>query len=242
MPRTPTAVEIGGFLFTRVQNGVVYAYGTVMALGVLGVGAWFFLPHPALTVEKLEGETASLRAAVGLGYAYRWDGDGDGEFDSEEFEGSNTLERTYAAGERKAFVARLGGTLVGAVGGADVDITLPTDGSAVTLRDSELGALWAKSSADGSAPVPPVLRVDGDEVVVRPNDALSGRDGNEFRLKYGESAQLGNRTLRVGALVRSSVEVQNAFGVVRRQSKDSVIFPAEAEHAEARHATVGGAL
>lgn len=77
---TSKAVALGSFLFTRIQVGVVHAYGLVMVIGLLGLGWWFLYPHAELEVET-DGAAATLQAGRGLGYEYRFDLDGDGAYD-----------------------------------------------------------------------------------------------------------------------------------------------------------------
>lgn len=74
------AIALGGHLFSRMQVGVVHAYGLVLVLGLAGVSWWFLYPHAELEVEAT-GESATLTAGRGLGYEYRFDTDGDGQFD-----------------------------------------------------------------------------------------------------------------------------------------------------------------
>jgi len=74
------AIALGAHLFSRLQVGVVHAYGLVLVLGLAGVSWWFLYPHVELEVEAT-GESATLTAGRGLGYEYRFDTDGDGQFD-----------------------------------------------------------------------------------------------------------------------------------------------------------------
>lgn len=74
------AIALGAHLFSRIQVGVVHAYGLVLVLGLAGVSWWFLYPHAELEVEAT-GESATLTAGRGLGYEYRFDTDGDGQFD-----------------------------------------------------------------------------------------------------------------------------------------------------------------
>ncbi|MCB9611969.1 MAG: NADH-quinone oxidoreductase subunit L [Sandaracinus sp.] len=74
------AIALGGHLFSRLQVGVVHAYGLVLVLGLAGVSWWFLYPHAELEVEAT-AESATLTAGRGMGYEYRFDLDGDGTFD-----------------------------------------------------------------------------------------------------------------------------------------------------------------
>lgn len=77
---TAFTVKSFGWLATRIQVGVVHAYGTAMVIGFGFVAWWFMYPHASIEVET-EGTNATFIAARGLGYEYRWDLDSDGEFD-----------------------------------------------------------------------------------------------------------------------------------------------------------------
>ena len=77
---TSKAVEIGSWIFTRIQVGVVHAYALVLVLGLLGVSWWFLYPHVDVEVEATSN-SASFSVGRGFGYEYRYDLDGDGNFD-----------------------------------------------------------------------------------------------------------------------------------------------------------------
>ncbi|MFK8003534.1 MAG: NADH-quinone oxidoreductase subunit L [Polyangiales bacterium] len=77
---TAFAVKSLGWLSTRIQVGVVHAYGTAMVIGLAFIAWWFMYPHASIEANA-EGTNATFVAARGLGYEYRWDLDSDGEFD-----------------------------------------------------------------------------------------------------------------------------------------------------------------
>ncbi|MFT5354218.1 MAG: NADH-quinone oxidoreductase subunit L [Polyangiales bacterium] len=77
---TAFIVKSLGWLSTRIQVGVVHAYGTAMVVGFAFVAWWFMYPHASIEADT-EGTNATFIAARGLGYEYRWDLDSDGEFD-----------------------------------------------------------------------------------------------------------------------------------------------------------------
>ncbi len=70
-----------GWLFTRIQVGVVHAYGLVLVVGMFGVGWWFLYPHANVEIDSVGAESANLTVGRGLGYEFRFDLDGDGNFD-----------------------------------------------------------------------------------------------------------------------------------------------------------------
>lgn len=77
---TSKGVEIGSWIFTRIQVGVVHAYALVLVIGLLGVSWWFMYPHADVEVEATRS-SATLTVGRGFGYEYRYDMNGDGNFD-----------------------------------------------------------------------------------------------------------------------------------------------------------------
>ncbi len=69
-----------GHLLTRLQVGVVHAYGLAIVIGTGVLGWWFLYPHARVDVTP-GADSVALSAGPGLGYEYRWDVDGDGAFD-----------------------------------------------------------------------------------------------------------------------------------------------------------------
>ncbi len=64
---TSNGVKLMSWLSTRIQVGVVHAYGTAMVAGFALVAWWFVYPHADLRAEA-EGESATFVAGRGLGY------------------------------------------------------------------------------------------------------------------------------------------------------------------------------
>ncbi len=84
LTKVPTAfVAASSWLFTRLQSGVVHAYGLVMVIGFLGLGWWFLYPHADVQIEATSA-AATLTVGRGFGYEYRFDVDADGRFDIPE--------------------------------------------------------------------------------------------------------------------------------------------------------------
>ncbi|MEM9068231.1 MAG: NADH-quinone oxidoreductase subunit L [Myxococcota bacterium] len=77
---TSGLVAVTSWVFTRIQVGVVHAYGLVLVLGLVGMSWWFLYPHADVKVEATTN-SASFQVGRGFGYEYRFDVDGDGEFD-----------------------------------------------------------------------------------------------------------------------------------------------------------------
>lgn len=77
---TSKGVELGSWIFTRIQVGVVHAYALVLVIGLLGVSWWFMYPHADVEVEATSN-SATLSVGRGFGYEYRYDLNGDGNFD-----------------------------------------------------------------------------------------------------------------------------------------------------------------
>jgi len=78
---TSKSIELGGFLVTRLQVGVVHAYALAVVLGLALMSWWFLYPHPSFETE-VAGPRVTMNATAGLGYEYRWDLDGDGNYDA----------------------------------------------------------------------------------------------------------------------------------------------------------------
>ena len=92
-------VQGASWLFTRLQVGVVHAYGLVLVVGMSGLAWWFFYPQADVEVETTM-DSATLVAGRGLGYEYRFDVDGDGAFDVPAQPTRVTLDLDDDIGER----------------------------------------------------------------------------------------------------------------------------------------------
>src|SRR5262249_31891693 len=112
---TAGAVQLGGFVFTRMQNGLVQAYAGVMVGGLLLVTWWFTVPHIRIEMPNPpSGDQVELNAGPGLGYQYRWDFDSDGHFDT-EWSSDTTVTHNYEAAElQPGIIAVLESALYGA--------------------------------------------------------------------------------------------------------------------------------
>lgn len=214
---TSQTVKAASYLFTRLQNGLVHAYGTAMAVGLLAVTFYFMVPHskPQLSSES-SGYTAKLTANKGLAYQYRWDFDGDGKFDTEwgsepaaEHEYSPNDIHTYAVVfEPAAPNGRLGGT-------SELQRIKLEPGKSLKLSPDQLGPGWERNAAAGL----PGILAEEDAVLIEANGARV-RKGTELvktnvRVKRGESVTIGDARVTVTGLVRSRLAIRNAFGLER---------------------------
>lgn len=224
--------KAAGYVLTRAQNGVVFAYAGLFVLGFAVLGWWFTYPHAGVQAEASTGQI-EWTASRGLGYEYRWDFDSDGEFDTEWGEEPGASHE-YDGDAYYALVAILEAPrdMFGAeeiiVGPDDGGVELPIDGLApdwvrtqITADGEESGGLF------GNATRAPTLSYDEGRLRVRINSAnLPDDDGEEdgmVTLAPGESVTLGGGRITVGVLVRGTVEVRNPFGNRTVGSRDVVL-------------------
>jgi hypothetical protein len=181
----------------------------------------------------------------GLGYAYRWDVDADGEPDTEWSDTENSASYTYTEDDWVGYALILDGSRPGETD----EVFLDEDGDDYVLSESEIGHGWESDPEAGSTLLP-AFRVDtGEEggILFRKNHArarvASGEATEEERLDPGDVVQVGSTTVRIGAVVRATLEVKNPFGNVARQTEEIVIQPTSAgrEVAALRAAGRGGA-
>jgi hypothetical protein len=192
-----------------MQNGVVQMYGAVMAVGLVGVMAWYWTPHSRIDAE-FDGRSAELSAPVGLGYEYRWDANSDGE-----------LETEWGDASRISFEY------------GDDDIR----GVAVFIINSQSGVMKRVKVSDAWVPLPiesviPAefltprdtgfeVRIDGHDLLFRkPFARTKGTGSKEIRLPMGRSGRLGPARVVGRPLVEATVEVRNAFGNARTATKE----------------------
>jgi hypothetical protein len=93
----------------------------------------------------------------------------------------------------------------------------------------------------------PTFHVAQDEeggIIFRRNHARArvrgGEATEEERLRPGDIVQVGSLNVRVGAVVRATLEVRNTFGNIARQTEEIVIQPSGGSPAEVA-ALEGGA-
>ncbi len=222
---TAMGVQVSGWLFTRLQSGLVFAYGVVMVAGLVVLAWWFMYPHPEVEGAVQDGGVRWV-AARGLGYEYRWDVNGDGRFDVEEWTDQHDVTTRY---EEQDYV---GYALVVETPprGQEV-LRLDPEGRTRVIPEHLLGRGW-ETDAEGNRR-PPAASVDPEsgKVVLRANDAhvrapagAADEDG-VLRLSAGDTVQVGAAFMRVAPVARATVEVRNAFGNVRPATEEIVLDP-----------------
>ncbi|MBW2465172.1 MAG: hypothetical protein JRH11_26220 [Deltaproteobacteria bacterium] len=234
-------VSLVSWISTRPQNGVIHTYAAVMVLGLAAIGWWFTHPHTSLDGVATRSDV-TWTSGRGLGYEYRWDIDDDGEADTEWSAEGNSASHTYDHDDWVGYALIFDGSRPG-----EEAEEVFLDDSIVVLTESDIGRGWEADPEGGTTP--PSFRVEGDEVVFLKNDARARARGGdaeaEERLHPGDTVQVGALNVRVGAVVRATLEVRNSFGNVTRETSEVVIQPAprtrEVAALRAAPATQGGA-
>jgi NADH-quinone oxidoreductase subunit L len=230
-------VALLSFVFTRFQNGLVHAYGAVMAVGLFFVTFHFVVPHadPAV-VGNPTGLNVELAANQGMGYEYRWDFDADGQFDT-GWSSDPKAEHVF----NDADIVRFAVVFEGAGYGARprTMVVAPKDEIAVSsgavarmvtrgeLSVDEFGDSWHLGQGDDK--VPPTIRADEHGLVIKPHSARVRKGGSlqaadaEVHVSRGEHVSLGEARLSVSGYVKPRVQVRNAFGMERTESVGVVV-------------------
>jgi NADH-quinone oxidoreductase subunit L len=236
---TMQTVKAASYLFTRLQNGLVHAYGAVMACGLLAMVFHFLVPHPQPSVVgEPSGMKVQFAASKGLSYEYRWDFDGDHKFDT-EWTNDPKAEHEFSDSDFKRFAV----VFEPATYDARPETLVVAPGKSVKLSTGDLGADW-QNDKSGAAPV---ITADEHGLIVRPNGARVRKDGSlqppdaEVHVARGEHVSIGEARLTVTGFVKPRVEVRNAFGMQRVSSLDLVVPPV-APRASAQVAAVQGVL
>jgi NADH-quinone oxidoreductase subunit L len=238
---TALGVTLAGWLSTRIQNGVVYSYGAVMVVGMAVLAWWFVYPHPSLEGTATRTDV-TWTSGQGLGYEYRWDVDDDGEVDTEWSASENSASYTYVEDDWVGYALLTDGERPGEL----EETFLDEDGDDVSFGEEELGRGWELDPEAGSS-LMPTFHVAQDEeggIIFRRNHARArvrgGEATEEERLRPGDIVQVGSLNVRVGAVVRATLEVRNTFGNIARQTEEIVIQPSGGSPAEVA-ALEGGA-
>jgi NADH-quinone oxidoreductase subunit L len=241
---TTHVVGAVGFVFTRFQNGLVQAYGSVMALGLLAMVFHFIVPHPD---PRLVGEplsmTATLAASQGLSYQYRWDFSDDGQYDT-DWSDSALAEHAFKEEELSGFGVVFESAAYGVsprtlmlLPKGEIPVTAGRLSGLVrgdSISAHEFGPNWRVSVEDPALPLP-TIHADEQGLVIRPNGArvrLIDKDGKlsgagadaEVHVARGEQAILGSARLSVTGVARARLLVRNVFGMERSGTVD-VILP-----------------
>jgi NADH-quinone oxidoreductase subunit L len=228
-------VRAVAFLFTRMQTGLVHAYGAVMAFGLLALLAHFVVPHgnPEIVGDP-EGMKVELAASAGLGYEYRWDFDSDGVFDT-GWSAERNQTRDFVDADFVRFAVVFEGASYGAqprtVTLAPKD-SLTVSGSALSraltsaeISADELGPGWQRGTDNRL----PQIDADKDGLLITPRGARVRKDGTlqaaekPVRVARGESVAIGFARLTVSGYARPRVQVRNVFGIARTQSVGVVV-------------------
>jgi NADH-quinone oxidoreductase subunit L len=232
-----TAAWGAGFVFTRLQNGVVHAYGAATVLGLLAITLWALYPHAHVDVAT-KGDAAHLVAGAGMGYEYRWDFNSDGEFDTEW---ATTREATHAYDlddMRGVELVLVESTVLG-LGKYHVRLG---EGDGATLSTRHLGAGWQANPHSSQAP-----RVSFREgkLFIRPGASalqINGTavEGDEIPVAPGAVLQFGQYAkMRVDAVVETTLSVRSVFGNVANTRKELVIQPRAGQARAAREVEAG---
>ena len=232
-------VQGAGWLFTRLQNGMVHAYGTAMAAGLVGLTWWVLYPHPHIDAAT-KGEAVHFVAGPGLGYEYRWDFDSDGTFDTEW--GADQRDASHAYSTAQAQAVEL--TLVEAAPPHKGRYSLrlhdaltlsrgprfsPVDAASAPWQTVSTGHLGNGWRTNPHSHTPPMVRYVDGKVQVRPGASdlrVNGvaAPGDEIEVEPDSTLQLGEYAkLRVDVVVESTLAVRNVFGNVATTSEEIVV-------------------
>ena len=228
-------VRAVSFLFTRMQTGLVHAYGAVMAFGLLALVLHFVVPHgdPEIIGDP-QGMKVELSASAGLGYEYRWDFDSDGTFDT-PWSADRNATRDFTDADFVRFAVVFEGASYGAhprtLTVAPKE-SLPVSASAVTraltsaqISADEFGPNWQHGEDNRL----PQINADQDGLLITPRGARVRKDGTlqasekPVRVARGESVTIGFARLTVSGYARPRVQVRNVFGIQRTQSVGVVV-------------------
>jgi NADH-quinone oxidoreductase subunit L len=219
------AVAQSGYLFTRLQNGVVHAYGAAMVFGLVGIAWWMLYPHPHIDVA-VKGDAAHLVAGAGLGYEYRWDFDSDGKFEIKQWsKEQRDVLYAYEADQLRGVELTL--TEVAGKNRGKYSERLAA-GEQRLLDPRDLGDGWR---TDPESVTPPLVMLRDKQVLVHPNASslrINGvpAQGKEVPVPVGATIQFGEYTkMRVDAVVEATLEVRNVFGNVARTRERLVVQP-----------------
>ncbi len=248
---TSRAVVGTGWVFTRLQSGVVYAYGAVLVVGMAVMAWWFVYPHPHIE-STATGASVHYTASPGLGYEYRWDANADGTYDTPWGTDDTSFVHTFGADQYQALALLIEGPRPGHIR----KVRLPT-GRWMTLDTGWLAPGWERNEPPSPAPPvhgtpsvaprgdgPPALKVDPDKhtILLRPNGAYVVVAGQEvtdaqIELSPGDIAAIGvspRVVVGIGAVVAARLQIRNAFGSMATRTSHVVLEPSALapQHAE----------
>jgi NADH-quinone oxidoreductase subunit L len=188
-----------GQALARMQNGVVQMYGTVMAVGLVAIMAWYWTPHSRIEAS-FSGDTAVLKTPVGLGYEYRWDANSDGAYETGWTRAATTsFEYGAADGRGVTLIVENPRTGVRKQYGID-DEWAPLSFAGVIQHE----ALGPNRLVE--------VRLEDDGVVYRLPPSSASKPPRVVRRAVREMARFGDVLVYVTPVVEARVEVRNAFG------------------------------
>ncbi len=228
------SVQTAGYLFTRLQNGAVHAYGAAMAFGMIALTWWVLYPHPHIDAASKD-EAVHFVAGAGLGYEFRWDFESDGTFDTPWGPAQRDINYAYRPDAPLAAVEIRLVEIAGRNRGAYRLRLAPGEQADFNVRF--LGEGWRAKRDD---PRLPSARFADGKLYVSPGAAslnVKGQaapaDAPEVEIPPGATFSLGPYAkLRVDAVVRSTLAVRNVFGNTAETREDVVIQP-KSEEAQA---------
>jgi NADH-quinone oxidoreductase subunit L len=218
-------VSGSGWLFTRLQNGSVHAYGAAVAFGTVALTWWVLYPHPHIDSAS-KGPAVHFVAGAGMGYEYRWDFDSDGTFDTEWSKDQRDVSYSFDAAKPVAGVELKLLQVAGRNRGPYSMRLREGDDDEFSVR--HLGDGW-RVKEDSAAP--PTARFHEGKLFIQPGASslrVNGQasEAREVEVTPGSTVQLGPYAkLRVDAVVRSTLAVRNVFGNVAQTREDIVIQP-----------------
>jgi NADH-quinone oxidoreductase subunit L len=236
---TTQTLTVSSFVFTRLQSGLVHAYGAVMAIGLLAISFHFVVPHaiPSLVGEPV-GHKVQFEAGKGLAYEYRWDFEGDGIYDT-DWSTDATTEHEYVDTNFGRFAV----VFESASFGVQPETAIVAPGKHLELSKGDLGPTWQL----GEDSTTPVVVADAHGVVVHPKGARVRKNGTlqapeaEVHVGIGEHITVGDARLSVTGSIRPRLQVRNAFGM-QREGRIYLVVPAVTPRVTAEVAALAGGV
>jgi hypothetical protein len=180
---------------------------------------WVVYPHPHISTAT-KGPAAHLIAGTGLGYEYRWDFDSDGKFETSWSKDQRDVEYEFDAAQLVGVEIKLIATGGRHKGSYSVRLH---NGQEAELSTRHLGDGWRQNPDSNE---PPQVALRDKQVLVRPGASsvrINGTpsEGTEIPVPPGAIITFGEFSeMRVDLIVKSTLEVRNAFGNVARDSSE----------------------
>jgi NADH-quinone oxidoreductase subunit L len=231
------AAQGAGFVFTRMQNGVVHAYGAAVAFGMVGLLWWVQYPHAHVDTAS-KGDAVHFVAGAGLGYEYQWDFDSDGKPDT-PWAATRDVSHAYDPEAIHSVEFTMTQTLAP---GRGIYVLRLKDGEGSALEPRFLGGRWRVDPHDAT---PPHVRFENGNLMIRPGGSKVRIDntavaGDDIAVPPGSTVQIGNpddggeyTSFRVDGVVTSTLFVKSVFGNTQKLTTDVVIQPVRGARAAA---------